>query len=316
MAIKDVYTFKSADGVSDIHAVKWMPDNGEVKVVLQITHGMIEYIERYAEFAEFLCDKGFAVYGHDHIGHGESVTSEEEWGIMHTDDPSGVMVEDILTNYNIVEKEQPGVPHFMLGHSMGSYMLRKFLSLKADEISSLKGAIIMGTGTEDDGTIKLGLTVLKVIAKFKGWDHRSKFVAGLMYGASYKGFDTMGEGDHATSWLNTNTPMVDAYYKDPKCTYMFSLNGYRGLVQACQFDNKQDNVNKMRKDCPLLVTSGANDPVGGISEGVKAAYSKFEEAGINDLTLKLYDGMRHEILNEVDRETVYNDIYDWITSKL
>lgn len=316
MAVKEVYNFDSADGVSKIHAVKWTPDDGQVKAVLQITHGMVEYIERYSDFATFLTTKGFAVIGHDHIGHGDSVASEAEWGLMHTDDPSGVMVEDILSNYKLGKKEFPEVPYFILGHSMGSYMLRKFLCEKAGDISGIKGAIIMGTGTEADGTISMGKMVLNTVMAFKGRDHRSKFIAGLMYGASYKGYDTDGTGDRSKSWLNRDVNKVNEYYSDPKCTYMFSLNGYKALLDATSYDNKMSNIEKMRRDMPIFFVSGSADPVGGLGEGVKAAKEKFDNAGMRDVSIKLYEGYRHEILNEVDHEAVYNDLVDWMESKM
>ena len=211
MANKEVYTFSSADGVSTIHAVKWLPDDGNVTAVLQITHGMVEYIERYTGFAEFLASKNIAVIGHDHIGHGDSVKSEEEWGIMHCEHPSDVMVEDIFTNYKKGKEMFPDKPYFILGHSMGSYMLRKFLCEKANDIAGIDGAVIMGTGTESDGAIKAGSTILNMIAAFKGVDHRSKFVAGLMYGSTYKGYDTDGTGDRTKSWLNRDVDEVNKY---------------------------------------------------------------------------------------------------------
>ncbi len=316
MAVKEVYSFDSADGVSTIHAVKWTPDDGQVKAVLQITHGMVEYIERYTDFATFLTTKGFAVIGHDHIGHGDSVATEEEWGIMQCDNPSDVMVEDIFSNYKIGKKEFSDIPYFILGHSMGSYMLRKFLSVKAQEIEGIDGAIIMGTGTEADGAISMGKLVLNTIMAFKGRDHRSKFVAGLMYGSSYKGYDTDGTGDRTKSWLNRDVAQVDKYYADPKCTYMFSLNGYKALLESTGYDNKQDNINKMRKDMPILFVSGSKDPVGGLGEGVKAAKAKFDDAGIEDVSIHLFEGYRHEILNEIDHEAVYDYIYEWIESKM
>ncbi len=312
---KEVYTFESADGVSTIHAVKWLPDDGNITAVLQITHGMVEYIERYTGLAEFLNSKNVAVIGHDHIGHGDSVKSEEEWGIMHCECPSDIMVEDIFTNYKKGKEMFPDKPYFILGHSMGSYMLRKFLCEKANDIDGIDGAIIMGTGTEADGAIKAGSTVVKMIAAFKGYDHRSKFVAGLMYGSTYKGYDTDGTGDRTKSWLNRDVDEVNKYYADPKCTYMFSLNGYKALLEATGYDNNMDNINKMRKDMPIIFMSGSQDPVGAQGEGVKAAKAKFEEAGIQDISIKLYEDYRHEILHEIGKEVVYQDIYDWMMSK-
>ncbi|MCR4999759.1 MAG: lysophospholipase, partial [Lachnospiraceae bacterium] len=128
--ITENYSFQSSDkDATKIHGVKWMPDNGEVKAVIQLNHGMIEYIERYAEFAEYLTQRGFVVMGHDHIGHGESVRNQEDWGIMRTDTPSDTLVEDMFTNYRIIRGQYPDKPFFILGHSMGSYLLRKFLSV-------------------------------------------------------------------------------------------------------------------------------------------------------------------------------------------
>ena len=225
------------------------------------------------------------------------------------------MVEDIFTNYKKGKEMFPDKPYFILGHSMGSYMLRKFLCEKANDIDGIDGAIIMGTGTEADGAIKAGSTVVKMIAAFKGYDHRSKFVAGLMYGSTYKGYDTDGTGDRTKSWLNRDVDEVNKYYADPKCTYMFSLNGYKALLEATGYDNKMDNINKMRKDMPIIFMSGSQDPVGAQGEGVKAAKAKFEEAGIQDISIKLYEDYRHEILNEIGKEVVYQDIYDWMMSK-
>ncbi len=316
MAVKEVYSFDSADGVSSIHAVKWTPDNGEVKAVLQIVHGMVEYIERYADFANYLTEKGFAVIGHDHIGHGDSVASEAEWGIMQCKCPSDVMVEDIYSNYQVGKKTFPDVPYFIFGHSMGSYMLRKFLCEKADKIDGIAGAVISGTGTESNVAITGGKAILGLISAFKGRDYRSKMVAGLMYGASYKGFDTDGTGDRTKSWLNRDVAEVDKYYADPKCTYMFSLNGYKALLEATSYDNKISNVAKMRKDMPIVFVSGSKDPVGGLGEGVKAAKAKFDEVGMQDVTINLFEDYRHEILNEIGKDKVYEYIYNWLESKM
>ena len=137
------FTFLSNDGKTAVHAVKWMPDNGEFKAILQITHGMVEFIERYAAFAEFLTENGYMVVGHDHIGHGQSVASKEDWGFFAEENPSDVVVADIHKLRTLVQEENPDVPYFMMGHSMGSFMLRKYLSLHNE---NLRGAIIMGTG--------------------------------------------------------------------------------------------------------------------------------------------------------------------------
>ncbi|MCR5641415.1 MAG: lysophospholipase [Lachnospiraceae bacterium] len=314
--ITENYTFQSCDALkTTIHGVKWAPEDGEVKAVLQVNHGMIEYIERYAEFAEYLTKRGFVVMGHDHIGHGESVRSREDWGIMHTDTPSDTLVEDMYTNYRIIRGQYPDLPFFILGHSMGSYLLRKFLSVNANRLEGVNGAIIMGTGSVSDGAIRAGALVCRLIATFRGWDYKSKLVAGLMFDEPYKKFDITGR-DKTNSWLSRNVESVTEYYNNPKNTFMFSLNGYRILTEATAYDNKMENINKMRKDMPILFVSGEDDPVGNLGEGVKIACNKFIEAKIQDVSMKLYPGDRHEILNELDRETVYEDIYRWMEERM
>ena len=249
MSTKQEYHFKSADGVSRIHCVKWMPDQSPV-AVLQIVHGMVEYIERYTAFAEFLNSKGFIVVGHDHIGHGDSVSSPEEWGIMHVKHPSDVMVEDIYTHYSMVKKEYPELPYFILGHSMGSYMTRKCLCEKAAEMEDLDGAIIMGTGTEASATINAGLAVINLLSLFRSDKYRSTFVRDMTYGGPYKKYDCTGATPD-NSWLTKDVEIVKKYYSDPKCTFTFSLGAYRGLVESTKYDNNMDNIAKMKKSLPV-----------------------------------------------------------------
>ncbi len=312
--MKTEYQFKSANGVNDIHAVKWAPE-GEPVAVLQLIHGMQEYIERYEGFAEFLNTKGFVVVGHDHIGHGQSVKRPEEYGYMYAKHPSDIKVEDIYTHYEMTKKDYPNLPYFILGHSMGSYMLRKTLSVKAKEMAGLTGAVIMGTGTEADLTINMGLAIINIVAKLKGENYRSSFVAGLMFGKPYKQFSVDGS-DPENSWLSKNVEEVKRYYKDPRCTFTFTLAAYRGLVESTKYDNNVENIAKMKKELPILFVSGAQDPVGGLGVGVQAAYDKFSSAGMEDLSIKLYENDRHEILQEPDHEQVYADIYDWMRSKM
>ena len=301
---EQVYQFASADGVTQIHGVKWTPE-GQPVAVLQIVHGMVEYIERYRSFAEFLNSKGFVVVGHDHIGHGESVSSPEEWGIMHAKHPSDIMVEDIYANYKLTKQAYPSLPYFIMGHSMGSYMTRKCLA----------GAIIMGTGTEASGTINAGLAFINFLSFFHSDAYRSTMVRDMTYSAPYKQYDCTGATPD-NSWLTKDVEIVKKYYSDPKCTYTFSLGAYRGLVESTKYDNDPANIAKMKKDLPVFFVSGACDPVGNMGKGVEAARDKFVAAGMQDVSLKLYDNDRHEILNETDREVVYEDLYAWMQKKM
>ncbi len=309
---KKEFHFLSKDGKTKVHAVKWIPDSGEYKAILQITHGMIEFIERYEPFAEYLTAHEFMVVGHDHIGHGESVSSKEDWGYFAPENPSDILIEDMHQLRTMIQNENPNVPYFMLGHSMGSYMLRKYLAFHND---NLRGAIIMGTGFVPEGTTKLGMFCSKVLATFKGWHHRSKFIENSSFGKPYQKYDMTGKTLN-NSWLTKDESIVDFYYHEPKCTFKFTLNGYMGLFEAVLFDCRQENVDKLPKKLPIFIVSGKDDPVGDCGEGVMKVYDMFNTAGILDLTYKLYENDRHEILNETDKEIVFSDILSWMNVRI
>ena len=306
------FTFLSNDGKTAIHAVKWVPDSGEYNAILQITHGMVEYIERYEPFAEFLTSKGYLVVGHDHLGHGQSVTSREDWGFFYEGKPSDTVVADMHKLRTLIQEENPDKPYFMLGHSMGSFMLRKYLCLHND---NLRGAIIMGTGFIPGNVTSLALGLTKLIGKIRGIKHRSKFIQGLAFGADYKGFDMTGEQPE-NSWLTKDVDIVRKYYQTPECTFMFTVNGYQGLFEAVNFSCDAENAKLIPKKLPLFIVSGDQDPVGGLGKGVKDAYYLYQNAGVQDLTYKLYENDRHEILNETDKQVVFEDLLAWMNVRI
>lgn len=306
------FSFLSKDGKTTVHAVKWEPDNGQYKAVLQIAHGMVEYIERYAPFAEYLTGKGFLVVGHDHIGHGHSVVSQSEWGYFAEPNPSDIVVEDIHQLRQKIQAENSGLPYFMLGHSMGSFMLRKYLALHG---SGLAGAVVMGTGYIPAPVTGLALTLVKGMTLFFGSHHRSPFVQNMIYGPSYKGFDTSG-AQPEKSWLTRDVDMVKKYYAEPRCSFTFTLNGFRGLFEAARFSCNEENARRIPQNLPLLLVSGAQDPVGDLGAGVKKVYQLYQRVGIEDLNCKLYPEDRHEILNELDRQQVFEDIGGWLCAHL
>lgn len=317
MSKRENYSFKSSDDEkTTIHGVKWSPDEGSPKAVLQLVHGMIEYIERYDEFARFLSDKGFVVMGHDHIGHGDSVKDESDLGIFHTETPDKTLVEDMFSNYQIIKEQYPDIPYFILGHSMGSYLLREFLSLKSEELKGLSGAIIMGTGTVPDSSVNLALFIANTKIRFHGPDARSKMLATMSTGSGpYRKFDLTG-ADPTKSWLSKNVESVTKYYKDPKDTFLFSNNGWKILYNAIKYDNDLENVKKINKDLPIIFVSGQDDPVGDMGKGVETAFNSFKSAGIHDVQMKLYEKDRHELLQEVDREIIFNDLYNWMNERM
>lgn len=306
------FTFLSEDGKTNIHAVKWIPDSGQYHAILQITHGMVEYIERYIPFAEFLTEKGYLVVGHDHLGHGQSVTTKDNWGYIGQPDPSNLLVEDMHKLRTLIQKDNPTIPYFMMAHSMGSYMLRKYLTIHNENLS---GAIIMGTGMVADFITKLGLFTVKFLAIFRGWHYRSKFVADGSFGKPYRRYDLTGK-TLSNSWLTKDEQIVKAYYSDPCCSFQFTINGYKALFDAVYYDGQIRNAALIPKNLPLFIVSGQDDPVGDHGVGVKKVYDMYKEVGINDLTYKLYENDRHEILNETDKEEVYTDILSWMNIRL
>lgn len=308
MAKKEYFSFQSADGVTKIHAVKWIPDQGEYKAVFQIIHGMIEYVERYDAFAEYLTQHGFLVVGHDHLGHGKSIRTEADWGYVPPKTGSDILVEDIHFVRKKMQKENSGKPYVMFGHSMGSYLLRKYLTKWGEK---LNGAILCGTGTVKDLSTRNGLRVLRVIARAKGWRYRSDFVEKMVFGDPYKKYDCTGK-DVKNSWLTRDENVVAQYYSQPCCTFQFTLAAYYALVDTVKYDNQPSNIQKMPKELQILLTSGLEDPVGDFGKGVRYVHRLFLDAGLKDVTLKLYEGARHELVNELNRDEIYDDILQWI----
>ena len=298
------FTYPSKDGKTQIHAVERVPEDVEPRAVIQLTHGMVEYISRYTAFADFLESEGFIVVGNDHLGHGHSVTSDSELGFFNDSHPSWTLVRDMHTLRTMTQMKYPNLPYFMFGHSMGSYLLRQYLTRYANGIS---GAIICGTGYEKQATVRFGLAYIKLLTKLHGSHYRSTKIQKMTFGKAYNRYDLTGQ-DLSNTWLSKNEENVAKYYKDPWCTYTFTLNGYRGLLESVGYVCLPSNIDKMPKDLPILIISGADDPVGNLGQGVREVDRLFREAGMTDVTMHLYEGDRHEILNEPDHEKVYTDI--------
>ena len=288
----------------------WKPD-GDPVAVLQIAHGMVEYLERYAPFAEYLTSKGFVVFGHDHIGHGRSVRTTADWGVMNCENPNDVMVEDMFLHFRIMNRRFAGKPYFILGHSMGSYMLRQMISQKAGALFGLDGVIIMGTGQEDEKLVDFGLSVVYFLAAFRGWSYKSPLIPKMLFSRKFRKYPIGGTYGR-NSWLTHDKEIVHQYYRDPKCLFILSLGGFKGLFQAVKYAVNQEHVNRIPKDLPVLFVSGDEDPVGEMVEGVKRAYQQFVDAGMKKVKCHLFKGDRHEILNELDRQDVYQYLYDWM----
>ncbi len=302
MVKKDFY-YPSADGKTRIHAIRWEPD-GEPVAIVQIIHGMIEFIDRYDEFATYLTKHGFLVVGEDHLGHGESVIADQYHGYFGKKGNEWV-IADIHRLRQMIHEEFPDKQYLMLGHSMGSFLVRQYITEKnAAYADGLSGVVIMGTGWLPPAV----LTTAKTIARALGTDkvgRTAPLIDRLAMGSYLKKIP-----DHRTvaDWLTKETEIVDQYVSNPWNTFHFTPNAYYHMFAGMQKAHDVKRMEKLPEGLPLLFTSGAEDPVGNWGEGVKKAFQVYTEHTKCITDIRLYDNCRHEILNETERQEVFRDL--------
>ena len=307
--MKDEFYFPSADDITQIHVSMWKPE-GEPAAILQIIHGMREYIDRYEGFAEYLSEKGFLVAGNDHLGHGKSVADENAYGFFSKKLGPDDVLADIHTLRVKLEEKHPGIPYFMLGHSMGSALLRCYLTRHSE---GLAGAIIMGSFTAPPAAVAVAQRLCRIDAGLHKWHHFSKLVDGLAAGGYNKKFK---DPDTSVDWLSKNPENNRKYANDPLCNHPFTVNAYFGMFEALKQAEKVKNMENIRKDLPLLLVSGDEDPVGHMGKDIPRIAKWYRDVKITDVRVKLYKGDRHEILNELDRKKVFQDLCDWLTERI
>ena len=296
--------FLSADGKTQIHEITWEPDHGEIKAVVQLVHGMAEYIQRYDAFASYLAEHGFAVIGHDLLGHGQSVTEPKRLGFFHEENGLNILIDDISAVGDLAEKNWPGKKRILLGHSMGAFLVRRYTALYPDRIDA---AVFMGTGWIPGPTASLGLWIAKRSKKKNGPFSKSALLTQLVTGRSNKAFEPART---PFDWLSVNEENVDRYIADDLCGFEFTVGAYADFFQCLKALASGDREERIRKDLPLLIISGALDPVGGAKSCPKVL-EHYRKLGLRNVTLKLYENDRHEILNEDDREQVFRDLAEW-----
>ena len=307
--MRNEFYFTSCDEQTKIHAIEWIPE-GHVKAVLQMCHGMVEYIERYHDFAEYLSQNGYYVVGHDHLGHGKSVYSSERLGFFHETKGNEYVLGDMHQLRIRTEEKYRNVPYFMMGHSMGSFLVRQYIGFYG---AGLAGAIIMGTGDQPNMVLQAGKTICKIIATFKGWHCRSAFIDNMAAGGYNKQFEKETDG---SNWLSRNPENVRKYKNDLLCGYMFTVNAYYHMFSGMVKMNAQEKAGGISKGLSVVFVSGKNDPVGNFGKGVKSVYKRYKLSGIKDVKIRLYEEDRHEILNELDREQVYQDLLMWLDKRV
>ena len=297
-------TFPSSDGKNTIHAELFVPSDNNIKGVVQIAHGMMDYIGRYKGMADALCKAGYALAGNDHLGHGDSVATPEDYGFFASRGGYNYVIDDVKKMNDLIRKEIPGVPVVLLGHSMGSFISRLYAVKYSD---SIDGLIIHGTAGPNPAT-GAGLLLVKLLRAIKGERYRSKFVCSLADGGYNKGFDP-AEGSGA--WLTRDPSQVADRVGNPKNDFIFTLAGYEDLFNFLGDCNSSGWFRRFPKNLPTLVISGAEDPVGGFGKGVRYVYENLNKQGAN-VELKLFEGARHELFNETNREDVFTYLIAWL----
>lgn len=311
MGEKREFTYLSGDGKTQIRAIEWLPQ-GEPRAVFQMTHGMIEHIDRYDGLGRFLSDNGFYVVGHDHLGHGGTAKKPEDYGYFADKNGDLIILSDMHELRRITAEKYSNIPYFMLGHSMGSYFLRRYIAMHG---AGLSGALIMGTGANPGAVAMGGLAVCSVLAVFNGWRHRSRFMEKLFFTGAFDKYDN-DCGRPELNWRSKDPAIGQNCLTDPRCNFKFTLKAYRDFLKTILFVSKQKSADPVPKGLPLFILSGAEDPIGGMGEGVKKVAEMYRDAGVKDVTLKLYEDCRHEILLETEKELVFEDILNWCMDKI
>ena len=306
---KREFYYPSTDRKTRIHAVEWSPDE-EPKAILQIAHGVTEYILRYEEFAEFLTSKGILVVGNDHIGHGNSIAENAKPMYFGPEGSFKYAVDDINTLYKMTKDAYNNVPYVILGFSLGSFIVRRFL---IDYPNQVDAAVLVGTGQIAPIKIKIAKFIAQIEAKKHGDDNPTPMIKKL----SFENYNKLFKPNRTPyDWLCLSKKSLDKYIIDTKRGKELSAGLFREMLSGMEYTVNIENIKKMNKDIPVLFLSGEMDPVGERGKSVKKAYLDFKKVGIKDVDMKLYKDLRHDIIHEDNCIEIYNDIYNFFERKV
>ena len=298
---KESIHFLSADKKTRVAGFLYAPE--APRAVIQISHGMCEYIERYEPMIAVLCAAGYAVCGNDHLGHG-STGDPKDWGFFAEEDGYKLVLQDLHSMNGLARKTWPGLPVILYGHSMGSFFARWFAEKYPEDVDAL---VISGTGGPG-ALMKMGKAMAGGFCKLKGPRYVSEFMVNISTGSYAKGLEDSGS---PSVWLSRDPAVWAAYDADPKCQFRFTVSAYRDMLTAHVHVNTPAWAQSLRKDLPRYVYSGDQDPVGENGKGVRAVNQLLLDAGVQDVTLRLYPEGRHEMHNETNKEEVFRDLIAW-----
>ena len=304
---REDFTLPSKAAGRVLHTVIWEPEE-EPRAVLQIAHGMAEHIDRYEPFAAYMTGRNIAVVGHDHLGHGKSIRTEEDLGYFAEERGDEIVILDMKTVTLEAKRRYPGLPVFLLGHSMGSFFARRYLAVAGGELA---GAVFSGTGSIPASVASLGQRIAKTICRAKGDRALSPTLDNLALGSSMRAFPAEGR----MAWLSTDPAIVAAYEADPLCGFPVTAGAYRDFFAVMTSIAREEGFDGIRRSLPILIASGEKDPIGGKSAVAKVA-ALYRRLDFADVTEKVFPGDRHEILNEKDRADVFRTIGDWIDRRI
>ncbi len=304
----ETFLYTSEEDALDLHVYAWTP-NAAPRAIVQIAHGMAEHAGRYARFAEALTDAGFAVYAHDHRGHGKSILAGQPVGHMGADGFRRAAF-DVHTLGLSLEKKHPGLKRVLFGHSMGSFYVQRVIY---EFPTSMHAAVMSGSNGKPPAIAALGRGITRAERFRVGASGVSPLIQKLSFGDFNNAFKpNRTEFD----WLSRDPAEVDKYVADPLCGFAISVQSWIDLLDALGSLTKPNNLRRARRDLPLYVFAGDDDPVSDRGEGVRRLVESYRTAGLSRLELKLYPDARHETLNETNRDEVTQDVITWIEGTL
>lgn len=307
--IEETFTFQSKDQ-RKIFVYRWSREQEKIKGIVQISHGMAETASRYRRFAKSLTKAGFIVYANDHRGHGKSADSIELQGYLGEEDGFNLLIKDIAQLTDIIKKNHPGKSIYLFSHSMGSFAAQKYIMNYPNKIN---GLILAGSNGPQGFTLVAGKVVSKLESMIRGRTAKSKLMNQLTFGQYNKKFEPQTTG---SEWLTRDKKELAKYLENPYCGSIFPASFYYEFLDSLQYVEDKKNFHKIPKDLPIFILSGDQDPVGDFGKGVKKLEKRYKNRGVIDLDMKLYEGARHELLNELNREEVTADIINWLKERV